>query len=77
MRVEEFEEAAGVRLGDASHESVDTLGGLFSAVLGRFPTIGEEITIDGRTLRVEARDGLRVSTVRLLPAARPGTSAIT
>jgi len=67
MRVEEFEEAAGIRLDDESHERVDTLGGLFTAVLGRFPEIGEEITVKGRTLRVEARDGLRVATVRLLP----------
>jgi len=71
MRVEEFEEAAGIRLDDESHERVDTLGGLFTAVLGHFPEIGEEITVGGRTLRVEARDGLRVATVRLLPALTP------
>ncbi|MBA3270024.1 MAG: HlyC/CorC family transporter [Acidobacteria bacterium] len=75
MRVEEFAEAAGVRLVDESHESVDTVGGLFTAVLGRFPAIGEEITVEGRTLRVEARDGLRVSSVRLLPVA-PGTGTV-
>src|SRR5215212_8506565 len=71
MRVEEFEEATGIRLDDESHERVDTLGGLFTAVLGRFPEIGEEITVNGRTLRVEPRDGLRVATVRLLPPPTP------
>ncbi len=72
MRVEEFEEAAGIKLQDEDHENVDTLGGWFTAVLGRFPVIGEEITIEGRTLRVESRDGLRVSSVRLLPLSPPG-----
>jgi CBS domain containing-hemolysin-like protein len=67
MRVEEFQEVTGVRLDDESHEGVETLGGLLAAVLGRFPEVGEEIVIGGRRLRVEARDGLRVETVRCLP----------
>jgi putative hemolysin len=66
-RVKEFEEAAGIRLADEAYEGIDTVGGLFPAILGRFPAVGEEIVVEGRTLRVEARDGLRVSTVRLLP----------
>jgi CBS domain containing-hemolysin-like protein len=56
-----------LRLDDESHERVDTLGGLVTTALGRVPEIGEEITVHGRTLRVEARDGLRVATVRVLP----------
>lgn len=66
-RVEEFEETVGIRLNAASHEGIDSLSGLFTAVMGRFPAVGEEITVEGRTLRVESRDGLRVSTVRVLP----------
>jgi putative hemolysin len=69
MRVEEFEEATGVRLDDESHEGVETLGGLLAAVLGRSPEVGEEVVIGERRLRVEARDGLRVKTVRCLPRA--------
>jgi putative hemolysin len=76
MRVEEFEELADVRLDGESYEGVDTLGGLFPAVLGRFPEVGEEMTIEGRTLRVEARDGLRVATVRLLPRATAVTKHV-
>ena len=67
MRVEEFEEAAGLRLEEESHERVETLGGLIVATLGRIPEVGEQIGIGGRTLRVEERDGRRIATVRLLP----------
>jgi len=72
-RLEEFEEAAGIRLDQAAHRTVETLGGLTAAVLGRFPEVGEELTVAGRRLRIEARDGLRVAAVRLLPTQRsPG-----
>jgi CBS domain containing-hemolysin-like protein len=67
MRVDEFEEVAGVRVKVGSREGVETLGGLITAVLGRFPEVGEEVTVGGRRLRVEARDRLRVTAVRLLP----------
>jgi CBS domain containing-hemolysin-like protein len=67
MRVEEFEELAGLRLDEESREDVETLGGLIAAKLGRIPELGEQVVMGGRTLRVEARDGRRIATVRLLP----------
>jgi CBS domain containing-hemolysin-like protein len=67
MRVEEFKETAHVRLDDESYEGVETLGGLVAALLGRIPEVGDQIVIGGRKLRVEARDGLRVARLRLLP----------
>ena len=68
LRVEEFEELAGVALGeDERHEGIETIGGLIPALLGRFPDVGEEVHVGGRRLRVESRDGLRVATARLLP----------
>jgi putative hemolysin len=67
LRIEEFEELAGVRLSEEeSHEGVETIGGLIPALLGRFPYVGEEVRVGGRRVRVERRDGLRVATVRLL-----------
>jgi CBS domain containing-hemolysin-like protein len=69
MRVEEFEEATGLRLEEESHEGVETLGGLIAATLGRIPGVGEQIGIGGRALRIEARDGRRIATVRLLLTA--------
>jgi|RhiMethySRZTD1v2_1073278.scaffolds.fasta_scaffold06847_4 magnesium and cobalt exporter, CNNM family len=68
MRVEEFEETAGLHV-EESHEGVETLGGLITATLGRIPEVGEQIAIGGRTVRVEGRDGRRIATVRLLPLA--------
>jgi magnesium and cobalt exporter, CNNM family len=41
------------------------------ARLGRIPVPGDQVTLQGRILRVEAMDGHRVATVRLLP---PGAS---
>jgi putative hemolysin len=75
MRVEEFEEAADIHLADGAHAGIDTLGGLLTAILGRFPIVGESIAIQGRTLTVEARDGLRVSSVRLLPTRESSATA--
>jgi putative hemolysin len=48
----------------------DTLGGYIFGQLGRAPVVGDEVALpDGRRLRVEELDGLRVSRVLLLPAA--------
>jgi CBS domain containing-hemolysin-like protein len=77
-RLHEFEELLGQRLPDELRDEVETVGGLVGAVLGRVPGVGEEATVAGRTLRVEAKDGHRVAGLRLLPAERtaadgPGT----
>jgi magnesium and cobalt exporter, CNNM family len=50
----------------------ETLGGLITAELGRLPEVGDQVTIDGWTFRVESLDGFRVETVRLL--SRPEES---
>jgi CBS domain containing-hemolysin-like protein len=47
---------------------VETVGGWVFGVLGRPAVVGDEVaTPDGRVLRVEELDGLRVARVRLLP----------
>jgi putative hemolysin len=71
MRLEEFEEVAGVKLPEEIHEQVDTLGGLVMSSLDRIPEVGDEIEVSGRTLHVEVLDGRRVDAVRLLPASAP------
>jgi CBS domain containing-hemolysin-like protein len=46
-------------------ETYNTIGGYVLGRLGRRPRIGDYIDVEGRTLRVEALDGLRVARVFL------------
>jgi putative hemolysin len=43
----------------------DTIGGFVLGRLGRRPRLGDAVDIDGRRIRVEALDGLRVARVLL------------
>jgi putative hemolysin len=65
-RLDEFEELTDVRIDPGRRAEVDTLGGLVMAELDRLPQVGDEVAIDGARLRVEALDGRRVATVRLV-----------
>ena len=51
---------------DIDEETYTTLGGYMLGRLGRRPQVGDVIEVSGRTLRVEAVDGLRVSRVRMI-----------
>ena len=54
-------------------DTFTTVGGFVLGQLGRRPHIGDVVAIDGRTLRVEALDGIRVARVKLsaaVPAAQ-------
>jgi CBS domain containing-hemolysin-like protein len=46
-------------------ETFTTVGGYVLGQLGRRPRIGDVVTAEGRTMRVDALDGIRVSRVRL------------
>lgn len=72
LRLDEWEEATGVRLDESDYEAVETVGGLVMARLGRIPEVGDQIVINGRIVRVEQLDGMRVARVRLLPLGPPG-----
>jgi putative hemolysin len=74
LRIDEWEEATGVRLAAADHELVQTVGGLVIARLGHMPELGDEVEVAGRTLRVEQLDGMRVALVRLLPPDTPAAA---
>ena len=59
----------------AAREYAKTLGGLVMARLGRLPSVGDEVQLASRRLRVEELDGKRVAVVRVLPGqpdAHPG-----
>jgi CBS domain containing-hemolysin-like protein len=69
LRLDEWEEGTGVRLDEADHAAVNTIGGMVMARLGRIPRAGDEVAVGSRVLRVEALDGMRVAAGRLLPPA--------
>ncbi|MGH2352141.1 MAG: hemolysin family protein, partial [Chloroflexota bacterium] len=71
MHLDEWEEAANLRLDEADRGAAETLGGLVMARLGRIPDVGDVVRVDSRILRVEALDGKRVAAVRLLPPGPP------
>ena len=53
-------------------QTYNTIGGYVLGRLGRRARIGDRVDVEGRVLRVEALDGLRVSRVHL---SAPGTIA--
>jgi CBS domain containing-hemolysin-like protein len=65
-RLDELEELANVRIAPTRRSEVDTVGGLVMAELGRLPSVGDEVSIGGRRLRVESLDGRRINAVRLI-----------
>jgi hypothetical protein len=51
---------------DIDEETYTTLGGYMLGRLGRRPQVGDTIEVGGKTLRVQAVDGLRVSADNLM-----------
>lgn len=47
----------------------ETVGGYVMACLGRVPVIGDEVSVTGWSLRVDAMDGRRVDRLRVIPNA--------
>ena len=66
-RPDEVRERAGVVIPE--DDDWDTAAGFVTALLDRLPELGDEVAIDGGTLRVERIDGPRVARLQFLPAA--------
>lgn len=65
MTIDEANEALNLALSDPFYT---TIGGLVMGRLDRIPEAGDEVVLeDGRRLRVEEMDGMRVARVRLIP----------
>jgi CBS domain containing-hemolysin-like protein len=60
--IDDVNERFGLHLDDTDY---DTIGGFVFGELGRKPDIGDEVSIENRTLQVDALDGLRIARVRL------------
>jgi CBS domain containing-hemolysin-like protein len=50
---------------DIDEDTYTTVGGFMLGCIGRRPNVGDSVEIDGRRMRVEAIDGLRVAKVSL------------
>ena len=53
------------------HGAYETVGGYLMSALGKIPAAGDELQIEGGTLRVDRMDGRRVDRVRFTPEAVP------
>ncbi|MEU7857663.1 hemolysin family protein [Nonomuraea sp. NPDC049141] len=62
LRADEVEERTGFRMPEGPYE---TLAGLVMAQLGRIPDPGDEVDVDGWTLRVESMRNRRIEQITL------------
>lgn len=63
--VSTIESTLDITLGEEDRP-FESVGGLVMNVLGRIPAVGDEVTVDGSTIRVAAMRGRRVTEVRLV-----------
>jgi CBS domain containing-hemolysin-like protein len=69
LRPDELQERADVTVPDDG--PYETVAGFVMNELGRLPVVGDEVPIDGGTLRVERLDGRRVDRIRYTPDPEP------
>ena len=71
MTIDDFNEEVGTAL---PQDGPRTLAGLVFDALGRRPAPGDEVALDGTTLRVEEVDGARITRLRIVPAGQEQTA---
>jgi len=71
MRPDELKEFA-VKIPESG--AYETVGGYLMSTLGKIPQVGDEVEIEGGTLKVERMDGRRVDRVRFTPDSIPGVT---
>jgi CBS domain containing-hemolysin-like protein len=65
LRPDEVLDRTGLQIPE--DENYDTAAGFVIAELGRIPTVGDEIALEGGLLRVERLDGRRIDRLRFTP----------
>ncbi len=70
LPIDEINEKLGTNF---SKEHYDTIGGLTFGLIGKEPTVGDEVESNGYILKVEEKDNQRVKQIRLIkiPQATP------
>jgi CBS domain containing-hemolysin-like protein len=69
LRPDELQERADVTVPEDG--PYETVAGFVMNELGRLPAVGDEVPIEGGTLRVELLDGRRVDRIRYTPDPEP------
>jgi putative hemolysin len=64
LTIDDARDLLGIRLPEGD---VDTVGGVLFQALGRIPSEGESVVVDGIELRAERVQGRRVQRVRVIP----------
>ena len=72
LRPDELQEQAGVTVPEEG--PYETVAGFVMNELGRLPKVGDEVPIDGGTLRVERLEGRRVDRIRYTPDPEDSTT---
>jgi CBS domain containing-hemolysin-like protein len=65
LRPDELLDRTGIEVPDG--EEYDTIAGFVTDQLDRIPELGDEVTVDGGTLRVERVVGTHVERLRFTP----------
>ncbi len=70
LNLDEFTDRTGVQLPDGPYE---TVAGYVMARIGRIPSVGQSVDVDGHRLEVLSMDGRRIDTLRVsrLPSEEP------
>ena len=73
MRPDELKEFA-IKIPE--NGAYETVGGYLMSQLGKIPAVGDQIEIEGGSLKIERMDGRRVDRVRFIPEIVPGTGLV-
>jgi putative hemolysin len=65
LNLDEFADVTGIRLPEGPYE---TVAGFVMRALGRLPTVGDVVGVEGRLVTVTKMDGRRIALLRVAPA---------
>ncbi len=73
-RPDEVRDRLGALVADGP--AYETIGGYVMACLGRVPVVGDEVSVPGWSMRVDAMDGRRVDRLRFTPEEADGVATL-